>query len=460
METKELGDSLDQTSKSSRTATRNIKGVAQTASAGGKNFSKMAQGITSGIVPAYAVLAANIFAVTAAFNFLKRAADLTELKKSQMEFAATTGMGMTQITSSLREASNGMLGFREAAEAAAIGSAKGFSPEMMEKMAVGATKASKALGRDFADSFDRIVRGVSKAEPELLDELGITLRLETASKNYAKQLGLEADQLTASQRSMAVYLEVQKQLDDQYGAIEGAENPYQKLAKTFDDIVNKITQAVLPAFNAFATLIADNAGIAMVFFTSIGLSIARTFPMFDGAKAKFADWESETQQGLDNMERDYDDYIEKIEATEAAIKELERVEADSQLKAKKSATETVTGDDGVKGRKGSGLAILQEGGTPSKRQLNAMLKSAKNNTGEYKKLSEEKRKQFIRDIEKMMKKENWFQRNSRKLWRGTTKIPKKAFRFMRDDCKKTMMMMEIRAQKMAKRVGKSFKWMG
>jgi hypothetical protein len=461
LQAKNLGESLDKTSKSSRTATKNIKGVAGTASAGGKNFSKMAQGITGGIVPAYAVLAANIFAVTAAFGFLKRAADLAELKESQLEFAASTGQGMAQITASLRDASNGMLGFREAAEAAAIGSAKGFSPEMMEKLAIGATKASKALGRDFADSFDRLVRGVSKAEPELLDELGITLRLETASKNYAKQLGLQRDELTASQRSMAVYLEVQKQLDSQYGSIEGAENPYQKLAKTFQEIVDKITEQVLPAFNMFANMIADNAGIAMIFFTSIGLSIAKTFPMFDGAGAKFDAWEMETEAGLLNMKHDYDTYIDKLKDTEEAIESLARAEADSQSKAKESAKGVVNDPEAkIKGRKGSGLSILQQGGTPSKRQLNAMLKSAKNNTGEYKKLSEQKRKQFINDLEKMMKKENKFVTWSKKKWNTMKKVTGKVIRFLGNDWTKTMKRMELRTAKMVKKVARSFKWMG
>lgn len=459
---KGLGDSLDKTAKSSRTAQKNIKGVAGTASAGGKNFSKMAQGITSGIVPAYAVLAANIFAVTAAFGFLKRAADLSELKKSQLEFAAATGQGMAQITASLKEASNGMLGFREAAQAAAIGSAKGFSPEMMEKLAIGATKASKALGRDFADSFDRLVRGVSKAEPELLDELGITLRLETASKNYAKQLGLVKDELTASQRSMAVYLEVQKQLDDQYGSIDGAENPYQKLAKTFEELIDKITQGLLPVFNTFANIIADNAGIALVFFTSIGLSILKTFPIFDGAAQKFNSWADETEAGLMNMEHDYDSYIDKIEATEAALKDLERAEDSNQSAAKGSASSIVNDTDApggpIKGR--GGLALLQSGGNPSKRQLGAMLKSAKNNTGEYKKLSEKKRKQFIKDIEKMMKKENKLVRNSKKGFRGATRFIKKSITGAARVWKKSMMGMEMAAARMAQRTGRAMKKMG
>ena len=66
---KAAGEGLENTAKGARTADRNLKGAARTSSNTTKNFSKMAQGITGGLVPAYATLAANIFAISAAFRF-------------------------------------------------------------------------------------------------------------------------------------------------------------------------------------------------------------------------------------------------------------------------------------------------------------------------------------------------------------------------------------------------------
>ena len=112
--------------KASDNYSKKNKGVAQATSNGTKAFSKMTTGITGGLVPAYATLAANVFALSAAFNFFKRAADVSILEKSQTQYAGSTGVALKSITAGLREASGGMLGFREAAEAAAIGVAKGF----------------------------------------------------------------------------------------------------------------------------------------------------------------------------------------------------------------------------------------------------------------------------------------------------------------------------------------------
>ena len=79
----EVTNASKRASKSQKTLDRNLKGTANMTSNGTKQFSKMAQGMTGGLVPAYAVLASNVFALSAAFNFLKRAADVSNLEKSQ-----------------------------------------------------------------------------------------------------------------------------------------------------------------------------------------------------------------------------------------------------------------------------------------------------------------------------------------------------------------------------------------
>ena len=189
---------------SAHTADRRLKGAAQASANGSKNFSKMAQGITGGLVPAYATLAANVFAISAAFNFLRNAADYKLLLASQEQFAKGTGTALGNLSMQLQSASRSMLSFRAASEAAIIGVAKGFSSSQMNSIAEGALKAATALGRGFDDTFNRLLRGISKAEPELLDELGITLRLETATAKYAATLGKSVKTLSAYERSQAV----------------------------------------------------------------------------------------------------------------------------------------------------------------------------------------------------------------------------------------------------------------
>ena len=57
------------------------KGVAGATSNSTKAFSKMTTGISGGLVPAYATLAANVFAITAAFGALQRAQATAQLEE-------------------------------------------------------------------------------------------------------------------------------------------------------------------------------------------------------------------------------------------------------------------------------------------------------------------------------------------------------------------------------------------
>ena len=270
---KGAANSMDQLAGRSTAADRALKGAGGISSNTTKNFAKMSQGITGGLVPAYATFAAHIFALSAAFNFLKNAADIENLRKAQTSYAVSTGTAIRSITNSIREASQGMLDFRAAAEAAAIGAAKGFTTSQMTSLAEGAAKASAALGRSYDDTFNRLLRGVSKAEPELLDELGITLRLEKATKDYALAIGTTEDKLTAAQRSQAVYNETMRQLNENFGDIETMSNPFVKLSNTFDDLIKKITQQVLPAFVSIAEFLNNNAKAAATAIAAIAALI-------------------------------------------------------------------------------------------------------------------------------------------------------------------------------------------
>ena len=347
LDSKNLGDQLDKTSTSAHSADRRLKGAAQASSNTSKNFSKMAQGISGGLVPAYATLAANIFAISAAFNFFKRAADVSVLIQAQESYATSTGVGLQSISSSLREASGGMLTFRDAAQAAAIGVAKGFSPKQLEDLAVGARKASAALGRDFEDAFDRLIRGTSKAEPELLDELGITLRLERATTEYARAINKNVKELTAYERSQAVLIETQRQINEQFGDVEAAINPFQRLAVTFNDIVKGVTQFILPAFNAFAEIINRSALAAIAIFGTLAISIAKAAIPVGDLKEKFADFQQEQAEAVEDAKRRVEEYTDLLKKNK---QELEAFGEDAAKGVQSSAQALTKNEAGGKSK--------------------------------------------------------------------------------------------------------------
>ena len=158
---------------------------------------------SSGLVGAYATLAANVFAATAAFNALRSAAQVETLAKGFDFLAAQVGRTGSVITDKLREITNQALSFEDATRASAVALTAGFSTESIERLGQVARNASISLGRNLGDSIDRLFRGVAKLEPEILDELGILVRLDTATENYAAKLGKAATELSDFERRQA-----------------------------------------------------------------------------------------------------------------------------------------------------------------------------------------------------------------------------------------------------------------
>lgn len=348
--TKKAGKAVDNLSKSEATLNRNFKGASQQSSNQTKNFSKMAQGITGGLVPAYATLAANIFAIGAAFRFLQSAADFRILTEGQSEYAQRTGQNLAIMTRQLQAATDGQLAFADAAQSVAIGTAAGLSIKQINELGVVAKNASLMLGRDLTDSFNRLVRGAVKAEPELLDELGIILRLETASEKYALSIGKTKDQLNIFEKSQAVVNEVLEQGLDKFGGVETQTNSLTKLAKSFDDLVNSLKRAIGPMAEFMAISMSQNTAAVAGAGFALGGGIARSLipkvPDFDfqaagqTARDRFGsiysgsrDLQSLDRKGVDALIRDTKRAYKKNSSTVIAFERMKRSEALNSLKA-------------------------------------------------------------------------------------------------------------------------------
>lgn len=255
---------IDGVSKSAGDARRNMQAMSGRTESASKSFSRMQQG-TGGLVQSYAILASTLFAITAAFRALEQAQNIQAQIRGFKELTKITGTSMLTITNSVRDATGGLLDFQTAAQQTAIATAAGFSADQITGLAEGAKNASVALGRDLTDSFNRLIRGVTKAEPELLDELGVILRLDIATRNYAASIGASADKLTIAQRRTAVYNEVNKQLNDNFGAIaEKADelvNPVSRFVTKLGDIGIALSETVLPVFTTFISFLERNMPI-------------------------------------------------------------------------------------------------------------------------------------------------------------------------------------------------------
>ena len=305
---------LDGVSKSTRDVNRNMQAMSGRVESGTKGFARMQQG-TGGLVQTYAILASTLFAVGAAFRALENAANIQNQIKGFKELAAITGTSMLTTTAAVRQATGGLLEFQAAAQQTAIATAAGFSRDQIVGLAEGAKLASVALGRDMTDSFNRLIRGVTKAEPELLDELGIILRLDIATRKFAATQGLVAEKLTIAQRRMAVYNEVQQQLDENFGAFgKDADqylNAFTRFATTISDVAKDVGGFVTRVLEPVVAFLDRSSGVLGVVLSVIAFNMLKqVVPAandMSGALTRFS------QRAKDKL-TEYDAQIEKTSA--------------------------------------------------------------------------------------------------------------------------------------------------
>ena len=272
----DLSRATDDVSKKTRAAANSAedlyskqnKGVIGTANST-KSFSKLAQTIGdggSGLVGAYATLAANAFAVSAAFSALRTGAQVDQILKGLELQGARTGNALTLTAKGIQDITQGALSASEAMSAAALGTSAGLNRKDIEELTTVATNASLALGRSIPDSMERIIKGVTKLEPELLDELGLMTKLTEASENYARSNGKSAASLTNFEKRLAFVEAIKVEGKNKFdGIAEGiGVNQLDQLAASFQNLAHEMSGSV-------ATSSAVSAGISVLTDSSYGL---------------------------------------------------------------------------------------------------------------------------------------------------------------------------------------------
>jgi hypothetical protein len=262
--------------QSTQAGYRGQRSVTGARAASGRNFSGLAgiaagaggagDGLDGSLVGAYASLAANVFAVTAAFQALSDAAKVEQLTQGLELMGARGGVALKATARSLREVTDNAISVADSFRAVAQASSAGLGSEEIARLGAVARGASLALGRDASEAMDRLTRGAIKLEPELLDELGIMVRLDEAVREYAREQGKAASSLSLTERRQAFLNAVLAEGESKFGEIsEQIEaNPYDKLSASVRDagtafftFLNNILKPIVELFasNPFALAI-------------------------------------------------------------------------------------------------------------------------------------------------------------------------------------------------------------
>ena len=135
----------------------------------------------------------------------------------------------------------------------------------------------QALGRNLTDSLQRVFRGVAKLEPELLDELGIFVRIEPAVTAYARELGVAASSLTQFERGQAFANAAIEEGVRKFGMIDvsapSAQKSLEQLNTQVQELAIEFGQFITAILLPFVNFLKNDAGNALVLFGGIILLV-------------------------------------------------------------------------------------------------------------------------------------------------------------------------------------------
>lgn len=279
--TKEVNNSASATRTGSRAADAalGVSGIGMgrgTTGAGGRggerDFARQAQGL-GGIVHLYATFAANIYAVSAAFNALQKAADFQRMEESAARMSAVLGINLKAAANNMVNLTDGAVSLTDAIEKTNLAASAGLSTKQITALTKVAKGASTALGRDMGDSLNRLVKGTVKLEPELLDELGILTKASEAYSKYALSIGKSADELTKYEKTQAfvnaVIEEGETKFSSLYNTVEA--NPYTRIQASIENLGKSSLNIINTVLNPLVNFLAESpVGLAAAISLVIG----------------------------------------------------------------------------------------------------------------------------------------------------------------------------------------------
>lgn len=308
-------------------AARAIGNTSGSARGATRDFAAMSKSM-GGLPMLYAMIASNVFVLKSAFEQLKMGDQLNRLEEFGKIVGTTTGTPVQSLAAGLQEAAGYAISFEEAMKQASVASAYGFSSEQLNQFGLVARRAAATLGIDMVDALNRVIKGVSKQEIELLDELGVTIRLNDAYANYVKQLNAantgityKINNLSTFQKQQAYANAVVEESTRRFSHLDSVlrATPWEQFAANADSALRKIQQAaakyLTPVINSInAAFYTSQASISQ----EQGRAQMETNRQIDANnQAALALGLSSTREGYDKALKLYGDAVAKRDKQQA-----------------------------------------------------------------------------------------------------------------------------------------------
>ena len=320
-----------------------MRGVAGSTGASARDFAKEAEGL-NGLVRVYASFAAMIYVVAAAFSVLSKAMDTSNMVQGLNQLGAASGVSLGNLSKRLVDATDGAVSLRQAMQSVAQASAAGISSTNILRMGDVAKKTSQALGIDMADALSRISRGVTKLEPELLDELGIFTKLDESNRKYAITLGKSVGSLTDFEKRQGFANAVLDEATKKFGDLKIDANPYSKLSATFQDLAQTGLELINKVLTPIVGLLASSPMALAGVLGYIGINVlAKTIPAIGKWQESLKNAAEQAKNTSESIAKNFDDKFQTNLESRFKLPGLKQSLVDSEKELAKISSATFVG---------------------------------------------------------------------------------------------------------------------
>lgn len=272
------------------------RGAIGATGASARDFANEAQGL-GGLVRLYATYAANLFAVSAAFNALREAMNTTNMVRGLDQLGAASGVALGGLAKQFVEVTGGAITLRESMEATTKAISSGLSQKQLLQIGEVAKKASQSLGINMSDAVSRLTRGITKLEPELLDELGLFTKTGMAAEAYARSIGKSVTALTDFERRQAFANAVLAEGRQKFSEIDIPTNPYDKLLASLRNVSQTILEVINKGLVPLIDYLSQSPTALLGLITALGTMVLRqALPIFSSYRKAMAEATQEAAQ--------------------------------------------------------------------------------------------------------------------------------------------------------------------
>ena len=148
-------------------------------------------------------LAAVGYTFMKAWDVAEMAAQFDQTDQAFTNIVGSMGGNSKILLGQLKSASAGTINELELMKNASTAILLGIEAEALPKMMAIARASSRGTGQTIQKSFDDIVKGVGRQSKLILDNLGITVDMAKANKEYAKAMNIVGRELTETEKKQA-----------------------------------------------------------------------------------------------------------------------------------------------------------------------------------------------------------------------------------------------------------------